>query len=114
MLELFFTKENLLADAENELLSAVNAGQGFFTVFHAPHLLAAAQFASKVCAAALARLDASGRYPATAEHGQRLRAGSLSKGSLRNLSSLFPWCIGRPTSKLFDLLQSSRQHLQPF
>jgi hypothetical protein len=43
MLELFFAKENLLADAENEWLSTVNADQGFVTVFHATHFLAAAQ-----------------------------------------------------------------------
>jgi hypothetical protein len=76
MLELLFTKKHLLADAENELLPAVNAGQGFVTVFHAAHFLAAAQFASRMCAAALARLDALGRYPAIAEHGQPSRAGS--------------------------------------
>jgi hypothetical protein len=43
MLKLLFTKENLLADAENKWLSTVNAGQGFVTVFHATHFLAAAQ-----------------------------------------------------------------------
>jgi hypothetical protein len=76
MLELLFTKENLLADAEYEGQSTVNARQGFVTVFHTTLFLAAAQFVSKVCAAALAPLAASGRYPATAEHGQRWRAGS--------------------------------------
>jgi hypothetical protein len=76
MLELFFAKEHLLADAENEWLSAVNADQGFVTIFHATHFLAAAQFVSKACAAVPARLGVSGRSPATAEHGQRSRAAS--------------------------------------
>jgi hypothetical protein len=75
MLELFLAKENLLADAENEWPSTLHTGQGFVTVVHATHFLAAAQFASQVCAALPARLNVSGRYPATAEHGQRLRAG---------------------------------------
>ena len=43
ILELLFTKENLLADAENEWLSALNAGQGFIAVFHVIHFLATAQ-----------------------------------------------------------------------
>ena len=43
ILELFLTKEDLLADAENEWLSTVNAGQGLVTVFHATHFLATAQ-----------------------------------------------------------------------
>jgi hypothetical protein len=46
MLELLFNKENLLADAENEWLATLNAGQRFVTVFHATHLLAAALFVS--------------------------------------------------------------------
>jgi hypothetical protein len=64
MPELFFTKVNLLASAENEWLSTAHAGQGSITVLHATHFLAAAHLLQK-CALHVARLDVSGRYPAT-------------------------------------------------
>jgi hypothetical protein len=59
MLELFLDKENLLPDAEYKWLTTVITGQGFVTVLHTSHFLAAEQSASKACAAPPARLDMS-------------------------------------------------------
>jgi hypothetical protein len=47
MLELFFTKENLLACAENELLFTLHTGQEPIAVFHETPFLAAAQSAPR-------------------------------------------------------------------
>jgi hypothetical protein len=59
MLELFLDKENLLPDAENKWLTTVNTGQGFVTVLHTSHFLAAAQSDSKARVTLSARPDAS-------------------------------------------------------